>query len=36
MGLVEFSVRESSLGSLILVAREGKLIELDIRAQGIM
>ena len=28
--LVEFSIRESSLGNILLVAREGKLIELDI------
>jgi O-6-methylguanine DNA methyltransferase len=27
---VEFSIRESSLGNVVLVAREGKLIELDI------
>ncbi|HEY3275526.1 MAG TPA: methylated-DNA--[protein]-cysteine S-methyltransferase [Syntrophorhabdaceae bacterium] len=34
MALIEFSIRESSLGNLILVAREGKVIELDIRGQG--
>ena len=28
--LVEFSIRESSLGNIILIARGGKLIELDI------
>jgi methylated-DNA-[protein]-cysteine S-methyltransferase len=28
--LIEFSVRESSLGNLVFVARNGKLIELDV------
>lgn len=33
-GPFEFSIRESSLGNLILVAREGKLIELDVSPLG--
>jgi methylated-DNA-[protein]-cysteine S-methyltransferase len=33
MSVVEFSIRESSLGNLVLVARQGRLIELDIRDQ---
>jgi methylated-DNA-[protein]-cysteine S-methyltransferase len=30
MAMIEFSIRESSLGNLVLVAREGKIIELDL------
>lgn len=30
MDVIEFSIRESSLGNLILLARNGRLIELDI------
>ena len=33
MESLEFSIRESSLGNLVLVAREGRLIELDIAKQ---
>ena len=33
MDSIEFSVRESSLGNLVLVARAGRLIELDILRQ---
>ncbi len=34
MSLTEFSIRESSLGNLALVAREGRLVELDISPLG--
>ncbi len=30
MEVIEFSIRETSLGNLVLVAREGRIIELDI------
>jgi methylated-DNA-[protein]-cysteine S-methyltransferase len=33
MGVIEFSIRESSLGNLVLIAREGRLIELDIQGR---